>query len=96
MKKHLLAGGKVQVRKGLETVTIQQGPQEHKRCEIDGLLLSVKTFNSRGGPLATLIDQEQAVYIARIGNDHSVVASVREYHLVSSKTFGSIECDSAT
>ena len=83
MKKHLMTGGKVRIRKGLEEVTVKQGPKDHKRCEVDGLLLSVKTVNSDGGPLANLIDQEQALYIARLNNDHAAAAAVAEYFMIS-------------
>ena len=37
-----------------------------------------------GGPLATHIDKEQAVYIIREGGDHSLVASVSEYSFILS------------
>ena len=48
MKDHLNSGGKIMVRKDLETAILKQGPKEHKRTEIAGLRLSVKTVNGGG------------------------------------------------
>ena len=82
MKKVLSTGGRVVVRKELEEVIIKQGPQEHKRTEIDGLILSVTPENPAGGPLAAAIDKEQAVYIIRVGGEHETLPSVHEYRIM--------------
>ena len=86
VEKHLVSGGHAVIRKGLETVTIKQGPKDHKRSEVDGLLLSAMTVSPDGGPLATHINREKAVYIIREGAEHSAVASVSEYFVVTSES----------
>ena len=47
-KKALIAGGRVAVRKVLEVVTAKQGPADHKRCAVYGLVLIALTVNSDG------------------------------------------------
>ena len=81
-KKTLVDGGRVAVRKGLETVVIKQCPDDHKRCAVDGLPLSVVTEEG-GGHLASLSDQGQTVYIIREGHARPNYASAREYRIVA-------------
>ena len=57
MKKTLVDGGLSEVRKQLETAVTKQGPDGPKRCDVDGLLLSVLIAKSDGGPLDIPIDQ---------------------------------------